>query len=136
MKSSEDWDGTKAKARENNNSLMDYNMPRPQTDIDQKADVNEIVLSKLQIEQSDLKEEMTEVTDSLTPPPPTEMPEDMVGENANKELSEVERKLQQEEESYEWYQRVYMGQLSEEEESNMESDSSSYSYCVWRHKHS
>ena len=76
--SSEDWDGTKAKAREQTNSLMGYNTPRPHTDIEQTTDVNEIAFSKLQIGQSDLKEEKLEVTDSLIPPPLTEMPEDMV----------------------------------------------------------
>ena len=42
---------------------MDCNMPKPQTDIDQKRDVDEIAFSKLQIRQSDLKEEPVEVTD-------------------------------------------------------------------------
>ena len=45
--SNKDWDGTKAKMKEENNSLMDYNIPKPQTDTDQKIDVNEIAFSKL-----------------------------------------------------------------------------------------
>ena len=45
--SSKDWDGTKARAKEDTNSLMDYNMPKPLTDIDQMMDVNEIAFSKL-----------------------------------------------------------------------------------------
>ena len=34
--SSKDLDGTKAKAKEQTNSLMDYNTPRPQMDIPKK----------------------------------------------------------------------------------------------------
>ena len=33
--SSEEWDGTQAKVREETNTLMDNNSPRPQTNIDQ-----------------------------------------------------------------------------------------------------
>ena len=99
--SSKDWDGTMAKAREQTNTLMDYNTPRPQTDIDQTTDVNEVAFSKLKIRQSNPKEELIEVTDSLIPPPLIVTPEDMEGKNGSKELSEAERKLQQEEESYE-----------------------------------
>ena len=80
--------------KEQTNSLTDSNTPKHQTDIDQKTDVDEIVFGKLQIGQSNLKEELVEVMDSLIPPPPNEMPEDMVGKNKIDELSEVERKLQ------------------------------------------
>ena len=59
-------------------------------------------------------EEPIEVTDSLIQPPLMKTPEDTAGKNDSKELSEAERKLQQEEESYDQYQRIYMGQLSEE----------------------
>ena len=107
---------------------MDYNTPRPQTNIDKTMDVNEIALSKLQIRQSDPKEEPIEVTDSLIPPPLTETPGGMTGKNDRKELLEVERKIQQEEEKYELYQRIYIGQLTEEEESDTESDGSTYRY--------
>ena len=132
---SEDWVSTKAKAREQIDTLMDYNTPRPQTDFDQATDVNKVAFSKLQIGHSNLKEELIEVTDSLIPPPLTEIPEDRAGENDSEELSKVERKLQQEEECYKWYQRVYVGQLSEDKESDTESDGSTYSYFTWRHKH-
>ena len=126
--SSKDWDSTKAKVRKQTNTLTDHNTPRLQTDIDQTSDVNKVAFSKLQFRQSNAKEELIEVTDSLIPPPPTETPEDMAGKNNSEELSEAERKLQQEEESYKQYHRVYMRQLSEEEESDTESDSSTYSY--------
>ena len=128
--SSEDCDGTKAKAKEQTNSLLDYNMPKSQTDIDQKADANEIAFIQLQTRQSDPKEEPVEVTDSLIPPPLTKMSEDTVEKNSIVKLSEVERKLQQEEEKYEQYQRIYIGQLREEQESDTESDCSGYSCFV------
>ena len=55
---------------------------------------------------------------------------DMTG-NANKEeLSEAEKRLQQEEEKYGLYRRVYVGQLSNEEESDMDSDGSTYSFYM------
>ena len=50
----------------------------------------------------------------------------MTGKKDGKELSEAERKLQWEEESYKQYQRLYVGQLSEEEESDTESYCSAY----------
>ena len=62
----------------------------------------------------------------------TKTPEDMVENNDSDELSEAERKLHQEEEKCKLYQRVYVGQLSEEEESDTESDCSGYSYFAWR----
>ena len=77
---------------------MDYNTP--QTDIDQKTNVNEIAFSKLQIRQSDPKEKLV-VTDSLIPPPLMKILEDTVEKHDSYKLSEVERKLQEEEEKYE-----------------------------------
>ena len=76
---------------------MNYNTPKPQTDIDQ----TQIAFSKLQIRQSNPKEELVEVTDSLIPPLLTKMPEDTGEKNGNDKLSEVERKLQEEKEKYE-----------------------------------
>ena len=40
--SSEDLDGTKAKTNEETNLLMDWNTPKPQTDIDQKMEVDKL----------------------------------------------------------------------------------------------
>ena len=108
--------------------MTDYNTPRPLTDIDKTTDVSEVAFSKLQIGQSNPMEELIEVTDSLIPPPLTETPGDMTERNDSQELSEVERKLQQEEEKYKLYERIYVGQLSEEEESDTESDNLTYCY--------
>ena len=105
--SSKDWDNTKAKTKGEINSLIDCNTSKPHTDIDQKMDLDEISLSKLQIRQSDLKEELVEVIDSLILPPMTKAPEDTVEKNNSDELSETERK--QQEEKYKVYQRTYMG---------------------------
>ena len=125
---SEDWDGTKAKAKEQTNSWTDNNMPKPWTDVDQMTDVDKIPFSKLQIRQNNPKEKLVEVAGSLLPPPMTKALEDTIQKNDHDDLSEAERKQQQEEEKYEVYQRTYMGQLSEEEESDTESDYSVYSY--------
>ena len=57
-----------------------------------------------------------------------ETPGDMTGNTNGEELSEVEKRLQKEEEKYDLYGRVYVGQLSEEEESGKDSDCSTYSY--------
>ena len=68
--SSEDWDGTKAKAREQNKSLMDFNDPKPQTNTEQTMDIDKVTFSKLHTGQSDPKEEPLGVMKSLIPPPP------------------------------------------------------------------
>ena len=67
---------------------------------------------------------MIEVTNSLVPPPPpvTEILGDATGNSNGEELLEVGKGLQTEEEKYDIYGRVYVGQLSKEEESDMDSD--------------
>ena len=124
--STEDWDHTKAKAKEKTNSLMDNSKLKHQTDVGQRTDVDEIPFSKLQIRQNDPKEKPVEVMDSLILQPMSKAPEDTVQNNDSDDLSKMERKQQQEEDKYEVYQRTYMGQLSEEEESNTESYYSGY----------
>ena len=53
--------------------------------MEQTMDIDEVAFSKLQIEQSDPREEQLEVTKSLIPPPQvTEAPEE-VTENTNGE---------------------------------------------------
>ena len=50
-------------------------------------------------------------------------------ENTNREgLLEVEKRLQREEEQYELYDRIYVGKLSNKEESNTDTDSLTYTY--------
>ena len=120
--SSKDWDGTKAKAREQNNSLIDFNYPKPQTNKEQTTDIDAVAFSKLQIRQNNPKKELIEVMKSLIAPPQvTETPE--VTENTNgEELLEAEKRLQKEEKKYKIYEKIYVGQLTKEEESNTGTD--------------
>ena len=74
---------------------MDWNLPKPKTDIDQKMDVDKLALIKLQTGQSDLKEELVDVTDSLIPPLITKAPEEMAEKNDSNELSKAVKRQQQ-----------------------------------------
>ena len=47
--SSEDWDGTKAKRKEEANLLTEWDLPKPQPNIDQETDIDGLALSKLQM---------------------------------------------------------------------------------------
>ena len=127
--SNKDWHGTKAKAREQYNSLIDFNDPKPKTNMEQTTDIDEVAFSKLQIRQSDPKEEPLEVTKSVIPPPPvTEAPEEVTEDTNREELLEVEKRLQREEEKYKLYNGIYVGQLRKEEKSDTDTDCSTYSY--------
>ena len=127
--SSENWDATKAKFREQNKSLIDFSDPKSQTSTEQTTDTDEVAFSKLQIRQSSPKEEMLEVTTSLIPPPTvTEASEDAMENNNGEGLWEVEKMLQRKEEQHELYDRIYVSQLSNEEESNTDTDGSTYTY--------
>ena len=68
--SSEDWDGDKAKAREQSKSLIDFSDPKHRMDTEQTTDLDKVSFSKLQIGQDDQREEPLEVMESLVPPPP------------------------------------------------------------------
>ena len=126
---SKDRDGTKAKAREQNKSLIDFNDPKPQTNMEQTTDIDKVGFSKLQIGQDDLKEEPLVVARLLIPQPTVTEPLEQVIENTNGEgLLEVEKRLQREEEHHELYNRIYMGQLSDEEDSSTDTDDSHYTY--------
>ena len=92
--SSEDWDSTKAKAMEQSKSLIDFNVPKPKTSMEQTMNIDKVTFSKLQIGQSDLKEEPFEVMTSLIPLPPTTEASGDVMENTDGEgLLEVEKRL-------------------------------------------
>ena len=123
------WDGIKAKAREQSKSLIDFNDPKPQTSMEQTMDIDKVAFSKLQIGQSDLKEETLEVMTSLIPPPPTTEASGDAMESTNREgLSEEEKRLLRDEEQYELYERIYVGQLGNEEESDTDTNNSAYTY--------
>ena len=131
--SRKDWDRTKAKRKEETketNLVSDWDLPKPQPNINQKTHIDRMDFSKLHIGQNDPKEEQVEVTKSLIPLPKIDekkAPKEMT-EKTDNELTKVEKRNQQEEEKYAMYQRAYTGQLSEEEESNMDSDYSESGY--------
>ena len=54
--SGKDWYSTKAKVREQNDSSIDFNEPKPQTNFDQTTDIDEVAFSKLQIGWSNARE--------------------------------------------------------------------------------
>ena len=102
---------------------------KTQPDIDQKTDVDELALSKLQIGQNDSKEEQVNITELLILLPTTKALE-KTNKKIDDELTEVEKRDQQEEKKCVMYRRTYIGQLSEEEESNTKSDYSGSSYFI------
>ena len=89
--------------------------------------VDKVDKDKLHIEQDSPKKEQVEVTDSLVPLPTSEE-EKATMEVTMEELTEVEKRYQLKEEKYVLHQRAYIGQLSNEEESDTGSDYSGYSY--------
>ena len=98
-------------------------------DIEQTTNIDEIPFNKLQIGQDDLKDEPLEVMELLVPPPQGMEISDDTAENTNaEELTEVERKLQREEVKNEMLNRIYVGQLGNEEDSNTDMDNMDYTY--------
>ena len=126
--SSEDYDGTKAKARVQNKSLIGFNDSMPQTNIEQTMDIDEVVFNKLQSRQSNLREGTLEVMKSLIPPPPvTKVPEEVTENTKTEELLEGEKKFQRKEQ-YKLYDRICVDQLSNREERDTDTDSLTYNY--------
>ena len=128
--SSKDWDRTKATRKEQTKEtklLLDWDLPKPQANINQKTDIDGLALGRLQIQQNVPKEEQVDVTESLIPLPTTKALEETT-KKTDDELTRAEKRDQQEEEKYVMYQKTYIGQLSEEEESDKESDYSGSSY--------
>ena len=121
-RSSEDWDGNKAKAKEQK-SLIDFKPPKPDSDkelTDQLTDVRQVILvddipfQNLTTGQDKPKKEPQETTNTLVPPlmatamalvtdmtKPDDTAEDMARpgntmENNNGELTEHEQRLEEE----------------------------------------
>ena len=124
--SSEDWDGEKAKTREQK-SLIDIDPPKP--DCRQTIDLeiaDDLPIDIITKHKDKKEEELPEVTDALVPPPEvlaaTPVTEVIKLENITEEnnggLTDQEQTLQREEEEY----AIYIGMLSDEEESNTETD--------------
>ena len=132
--SSKGWDGEKAKAREQK-SLIDFNPPKPdsdkqmmylETDKRKVVSADDLPIQNLLIHQDKVEEELPEVSDALVPPPEAPAatpvtdvanPEDIM-EESNGGLTEQEQRLKREEEEY----AIYIGMLSDEEESDTETD--------------
>ena len=145
--SSEDWDGEKAKVREQK-SLIDFMPSKPDTNqqvmdvtVDKKGTVmtDDIPFQKLTISSDDPDEESLEIMGTLIPlleaSADTPVPEAPVEDTAKSDdstethyemLMEQELRIQREEEKY----AIYIGMLSKEVESNTETDTDEtmYSY--------
>ena len=99
-------------------------MPNPQSESDSKLEVDKLDMDKLHLEHDIPQEEQIKVTDLLILPPTMDEEEKATIE----ETMELETRYQQEEEKYVLQQKTYIGQLSDEEESNTSSEYSGYSY--------
>ena len=95
-----------------------------------KLEVDKLDIDKLNLEQGSPKEEEIKVTGLLKLPPRTSEEEEKA---ITEELTEAETKYQQDNGKY-LLQQVYIGQLSEEEESDTSSDYSGYSYFGYRER--
>ena len=96
------------------------------TDDRKVVSADDLPIQNLSIKEDKPKEESPEVTDALVPPPEMSAAtpatdvaklEDITGENSGG-LTEQEQALQREEEEY----AIYISMLSDEEESNTETD--------------
>ena len=137
---SKDWDGEKAKAREQK-SLIDFDPPKPDSNkqtMDLETEERKVVLAdnlpiqNLLIHQGKLEEELPEVSDALVLPPEalaatpvTDVAklEDIM-EGSNGGLTEQEQRLQREEEEY----AIYIGMINDKEESNSKTDMDESAY--------
>ena len=115
-RSSEDWDGTKAKAREQSKSLIDFHDSKPQTNTEQTTDIDQVAFSKLQIRQGDPREEPLEVMKSLIPPlPATESTRRSDRKHQQRRAigsREIGFRGKKKSTNYMTQYRIYMGQLS------------------------
>ena len=102
-------------------------MPKSQSEPDSKLEVDKLDIDKLYLEQDSPKEEQIEVTDSLIPSPTMSEEEEKA---IREEMMEAETRYQQEEEKYMLQWKIYVGQLSKEEESNTDLEYSGYSYFI------
>ena len=127
--SREDWDGEKAKMREQR-SLIDLDFPKTELTHETNPDIlNKLPIQNLCIQEDrEEQEKLSEMTDTLVLPPEvaavTPMSEeteweDIIEGKEAEGLMEQEQKLQEDEEEY----AIYVAGISEEEESGKEMDS-------------
>ena len=111
--------------------MLDWDLPKPQSEPDPRTEVDKLDIGKLHIEQDSPKEEQIKVTDSLMLLPMSEEEKatmERIMEETMGELTEANKRYQLEEEKYVLHQKVYVGWLSNEEMSDTGSDNSGYSY--------
>ena len=95
------------------------------------TDIGKLDIERLHIGQDRPKQKQVKVTDSLIPLPMSEEEKLTTGEMTKETvegLTEMEKRFQLEEEKYALHQKVYIGQLSDEEESDTKSDYSDYNH--------
>ena len=120
---------TKPKAKEQK-SLIDFEVPKQKTNTEQTKNINEVPFHELNLGQDEQKEqEPLEMTQSLVPQPSDLMDMEATTKDETEGGGQMDMKtrLQKEAEKFEMYDRIYVGQLSEEEASNKEIDESAYS---------
>ena len=111
--------------------MSDWDLPKPQSEPDPTTDIDKLDIDKLHIEQDSPKKKQVKVTGSLIPLPMSEEEKATLGEiteEAMEGLTEAEKMYQLEEDNYALHQKVYIGQLSNEEERDTESDYSGYDH--------
>ena len=110
-------------------------MPKPQSEPNSNLEVDKLDINKLHLEEDSPKEEQIKVTNFPIPPPATSKEEEKATtEETMEEMMETEKKYQQEEEKYTLQEKICIGQLSKEEESNTRSEYSGYSYFGLKEK--
>ena len=124
-----DWDGDKAKAKEQK-TLTDFDVPTQKLETEQAMDIDEVPFHKLTLKQDEPKDtEPLEVMQSLVPLPSDPTKEEAKANDEMKEeegKTDMEIRLQKEAEKFEMYDRIYVGQLSKEETSDMDTDDLTY----------
>ena len=98
--SDRDWTGGHADTQKKTgetNLLSDWDLPKSQSYLDSKLEVDKINMDRLSLKHDNLPEEQIQVTDLLIPPPTMDEEEKATTEKK----MDVERRYQQEEEKYE-----------------------------------
>ena len=119
--------GTVTKPRPGKNKFL-IDFKALETDTGKVTDIDEILSHKLNTGQDEQKEEPLKVTELLVLPPSALTTVEDTNAGTNEGLMEVEVKLQGEQEKFEMYNRIYVGLLSKQEDSNTKTDKLMYTY--------
>ena len=133
--SSKGWDGTRTETKKETgetNLLSHWDLTHPQSKPKLTTDIDKLAIDKLHIGQDRPKKKQVKITDSLIPLPMSEEEGKATMGEMTKEpmegLTEMEKRFQLEEEEYALHQKDYVRQLSNEEESDTESDYLDYNH--------